>query len=410
MPKVTKQEAAKLIDLKSRVQAELNSNILPFWKGQSVDETYGGFIGRISQDGQRFPEAPKAAVLNTRILWSFAVAARSLGDQHLVPLATRAYTYLHRYFKDEAYGGVYWMLDHTGRVLEAKKQVYAQAFAIYSLVEYYRTTRHEEALAWAIDLFNALEHHAHDPQHGGYYEAYSQQWTTLGDVRLSDKDANEPKSMNTHLHVLEAYTVLFKVWPDPKLCQQLRSLIDLFLSQILNRQQQHLHLFFDDAWTTKSQTVSFGHDIEASWLLTEAAQVLGDPLVTPSVHQAALSMAHATLRVGRDADGSLYNEVDSQGHCDEDRHWWPQAEAVVGFLNAYQLSGAPEFLEAALACWAYIERHIVDNDHGEWYFRVSKEGLAYTQEDKLGPWKGPYHNTRACLEVMARVDDMVLHK
>ena len=372
-----------------------------------MDERHGGFIGQLRHDGQVVEGAPKGSVLHTRILWGFAAAGRALEDDRCLSLAQRAYAYLVDHFRDEEHGGIYWMLDHAGTPLQTKKQVYAQAFAIYGLAEYYRATGEDAAIAWAKHLFNTVERYCYDGQHGGYFEAYSRAWSLLGDVRLSEKDANEKKSMNTHLHVLEAYTTFYQVWPDPVLRQQLRSLITLFTTTILDKDRRHLQLFFEEDWTVRSTILSFGHDIEASWLLTEAAEAVGDPTLIERTHTLALQMAQATLDEGVDDDGALLNEDDPGGHRDEDRHWWPQAEAVVGFLNAYHLSGKPAFLDAALSSWNYIDTYLIDRENGEWFFRVSKAGRPYASENKVGPWKGPYHNVRACLEVMARIDKMV---
>ena len=186
--------------------------------------------------------------------------------------------------------------------------------------------------------------------------------------------------------------------------RQLTGLVELFRATILDPESGHLGTVFDEAWRPRSKVVSFGHDIEASWLMVEAAEVLGKPDLLAAVRKAALQMAQVTLDEGRDHDGALLYDADPDGPVDDDRHWWPQAEAVVGFLNAYQLTSARRFLDAALACWVFIENHLIDRKGGEWFSRVAKDGTSYTSEDKVGPWKGPYHNARACLEVMTRVD------
>jgi len=394
-----------LSPFRSRVVAELTEGILPYWMAHTLDDEHGGFVGRITHEGRVVAGAPRAAVLNTRILWTFAAAGRVLHDDRYRAVAERAYAYLVDHFWDAEHGGIYWMLDHTGRPLETKKQIYAQAFAVYALAEYYRLTDDASVLERAVDLFRTIERHSFDPTHGGYFEAYSRAWTLLDDVRLSEKDPNEKRAMNTHLHLLEAYTNLYRIWPDPALRQQLVGLINLFLTTILDAETGHLQLVFDEAWRPRSKVVSFGHDIEASWLLVEAAEVVGEAVA--SVQKTALQMAQVTLDEGRDHDGALLNDAEPDGRLDDDRHWWPQAEAVVGFLNAYQLTSAPRFLDAALACWTFIENHLVDREGGEWFFRVSRDGTPCASEDKVGPWKGPYHNARACLEVMTRVDRLL---
>lgn len=394
----------RLHELRSRVAAELTDGVLPYWIGHTLDEEHGGFVGRITHAGRVVAGAPKAAVLNTRLLWTFAAAARTLNDDRCRALADRAYAYLVDHFWDPEHGGVYWMLDHTGRPLEAKKQVYAQAFALYALAEYACLTGEASVLDRAVDLFRIIECRSADPAHGGYFEAYSRTWTLLDDVRLSEKDANEKKSMNTHLHLLESYTSLYRVWPDSTVRRSLAGLIELFLTTILDGPSGHLRLFFDERWTPRSTVISFGHDIEASWLLVEAAEALGDPGLLEAAQKTAVRMAGVTLDEGRDDDGAIFNEVDADGRLDDDREWWAQVEVVVGFLNGYALTSDRRFLDAALACWTAIENHFIDRAQGEWFFRVSRAGTPYASEDKVGPWKGPYHTVRACLEVMARVD------
>ena len=394
---------APLAPLAARARAELVEHILPYWAARTVDREHGGFVGRIDGHDRLVPGAPKGAVLNARILWTFAAAARALGADRWRAEADRAYAYLRAHVRDAEHGGVFWTVTAEGRPLDTKKQVYAQAFAIYALAEYARLGGPAEALAWAQDLYRRLEAHAVDPEHGGYYEAFARDWGPAADVRLSEKDDDAPKSMNTHLHVLEAYTTLYRVWPDAELAGRLRALLGLFLDRVIDPAAGHLTCFFEADWARASGLVSYGHDIEASWLLDEAAAVLGDGALAATVREASLRLARRTLAEGLDADGALFNEREAGGHLDTDKHWWPQAEAVVGFLNAYAHTGEGAFAEAALRAWAFIEAHLVDRAGGEWFFRVSRDGVPYREEDKVGLWKCPYHNARACLEIIERV-------
>lgn len=378
--------------------------ILQFWQARMVDREREGFYGRIDGEGRLHPDADKGSVLNARILWTFAAAYRRFGDTAFRHLALRAYDYLRDYFADEKYGGVYWMLDCDGRVLESKKQIYAQAFTIYALAEYHRASPEEAAGDWAIELFRLIEKYSYDEAQGGYLEAFSRNWDLLDDLRLSEKDANEAKTMNTHLHVLEAYTNLYRIWPDELLRQRLSRLIQLFLDTILDVERGHLRLFFDKNWRIRSQKISFGHDIEAAWLLTEAAEVLNAPDLLTRVQQAAVRMADAVLKKGVDTDGGLLNEAGPEGVTDSNKDWWPQAEAMVGFYNAYLLSGEQRFYEAAHRSWTFIKSHLIDRKNGEWYWAVTRDGRPVLSEDKAGPWKAPYHNTRACLEMASRLE------
>jgi mannobiose 2-epimerase len=296
------------------------------------------------------------------------------------------------------------MVDFEGRPIDTKKRIYGQAFAVYALAEYYHATDDAEILARALRLAAKIDAAGRDAVHGGYFEIYERDWTLAVDQRLSDVDMDEKKSMNTHLHLMEAYATLLRVREDSTVRLRLRELIEVFLTRILNPITHHFILFFDEEWRPRSEKVSFGHDIEGSWLLCEAAEVLGSAGVLKRVREAAVKMARAVYEQGLDADGGLLYEADKTGIIDTDKHWWPQAEAVVGFFNAYQLSGRPHFLDAAERSWAFIEKFIVDHEHGEWFWLVSRSGVPGNEHCKVDPWKCPYHNSRACFEVMERVD------
>ncbi|WP_218827755.1 AGE family epimerase/isomerase [Rubricoccus marinus] len=392
-----------LARLASGARAELVDHILPYWADRTIDPVRGGFIGRIDGHDRPEPGAARGAVLNARILWTFSAACRTLQTDQWCDEADEAYHALRDRFRDPDHGGIYWMVSASGEPTETKKQVYAQAFAIYGLAEYVRHSKDAEALAWAQDLYRLIERRAVDPVRGGYLEAFSREWGPLADVRLSEKDTDAPKTMNTHLHVLEAYTTLYHVWPDAGLAARIRALLDLFLDRVIDPVTGHLGSFFGMDWTPASGVVSYGHDIEASWLMDEAADVLGDDELSTRVRTASLRLARLACTEGLDEDGGLFNERDASGHLDADKHWWPQAEAVVGFLNAYAHTDDPAFARAAAQAWAFIQQHIIDREGGEWFFRVSRDGTPYREEDKVGPWKCPYHNARACMEIMHRV-------
>lgn len=386
---------------------ELLEEILPFWRQRAVDADRGGFIGEMSNDLRVRSEANKGLILNGRILWTFSAVHRFAGLAEDQSLARRAYKYLTRYFLDAQHGGFYWELDPAGGVVDDKKKIYGQAFGVYALAEYHRTFGDPAALQLAKDVFHLIEKHSHDPEHGGYGETLARDWQPCEDVRLSDKDMNEKKSMNNHLHVLEAYTNLFRVWPDPGLAGRLRELIDLFLRRILNREKTHFNHFFDAAWTPKSDSYTFGHDIEGSWLLYEAAEVLGDPGLLEPVGKVAVRIAKSVLLEGLDADGGLFYEGRGGAIVNSDKEWWPQAEAVVGFYSAWQLSGNEVFRYAASSCWQFIQQRIVDRRHGEWFWKVSADGLPDDTLPKVSIWKCPYHNGRCCLEIIHRTQTVL---
>jgi mannobiose 2-epimerase len=393
-----------LNDLRKRVEAELLSDILPFWLKHTIDEERGGFHGQIANELTIDPHAHKGLILNARILWTFARAFSVYKEPIYLATARRAYEYLCRHFWDYEFGGVYWMLDSNGLPVDTKKRIYGQAFTVYALAEYAHATGEQEAVDRAMRLVEQIESAGHDDAHLGYFETFERDWTLAVDQRLSDVDMDEKKSMNTHLHLLEAYATLLRYHEDVTVRFRLRELIEIFLKYIVDPATQHFILFFDEEWRPRSKKVSFGHDIEGSWLLCEAAEVLGDAEVLSRVQAAAIKMAQAVYAQGLDHDGGLMYERESDGHFDTDKHWWPQAEAVVGFLNVYELSGQQHFLQAADRSWRFIERFIVDRVHGEWFWLVSKDGVPDAHQDKVGPWKCPYHNSRACFEVMERLD------
>ena len=388
-------------DLRQKVEAELLSDILPFWLKYSIDDEFGGFRGQISNDLTIAPHAAKGLILNSRILWTFSKAFSVYHDPLYLATARRAYDYLTRYFWDAEFGGVYWMLDYLGKPHDTKKRIYGQAFTVYSLAEYFHASGDADALEKALRMVRSIESSSHDAEHGGYFETYERDWTLALDQRLSDVDMDEKKSMNTHLHLMEAYATLLRFHEDATVRLRLRELIEIFLDHVVDASTNHFIMFFDEEWRPRSNKISFGHTIEGSWLLCEAAEILGDAGLLARVREVAVKMAQTVFEQGLDSDGGLLYELNP---TDTDKHWWPQAEAVVGFLNAYGLTGQPHFLKAAQRSWEFIDKYIVDHEHGEWFWRVSKSGVPSEEQYKVDPWKCPYHNGRACIEVMERLD------
>ncbi len=388
-----------LAEMRAGAMEELTRNILPYWIKRMPDEKQGGFFGRIDGHDNVIADAPKGAILNARILWSFSAAFITVRDPVCLEMANRAYDYVCRHFIDDSYGGTYWCLTAAGEPLETKKQVYSIAFFIYALSWYHLATGDKEPLERAVELFNLIEEHSFDSDHNGYLEAFDRRWGELSDLRLSQKDENEKKTMNTHLHILEAYTSLYRIWPDERLRKQLANLVHIFTEKIVDAETGHLRLFFDERWNCRSSLVSYGHDIEALWLLHEAASALGDEA---SVRGTVLRIAAAAHK-GLADDGSLfYERDDTKEQFDRDRHWWVQSEAVVGFLNAWELSGDTSWLEMSAGAFDYIMTHLTDSVNGEWFWSIRADGSVNRDDDKAGFWKCPYHNTRMCLELNAR--------
>ena len=396
--------AAKLKDFSARVSDQLFGHIMPFWCGPALDHENGGWMGWLSNDLKSDRSQPKGLIVNSRILWAFSAVHRARPDPIYHQMAERAFDFVMNRFWDAKHGGAFWRLDDAGKVIDDSKKIYGQAFYIYALAEFHRAFGNRAALDRAKALFELVERHAHDAKFGGYVEICHRDWSEAGpDARLSDKDMNEKKSMNNHLHVLEAYTDLYRVWKNPRVEERLRELINIFGMKILDARTRHFNHFFDEQWRVRSDTYTFGHDIEGSWLLGEAAEVLEDAVLLKQTKAVALPMAEVTLKEGIDADGALRYEGKGGKIIDGGKECWPQAEAVIGFLNAFQLSGEAKFFETARRVWDFIENRLVDRVHGEWFWRITPEGGVDTTLPKVSEWKGPYHASRACLETIHRL-------
>ncbi len=392
----------KITTLRTEVEHELTTGILPFWMEKMADNVQGGFYGRIDGDDKLHADAPKGAILNARILWTFSAAYRLLRKPEYLETATRAKRYIIDKFYDNDFGGVYWSLTADGKPLDTKKQVYAQGFAIYGLSEYARATGDREALDYAVKLFETVEKYSFDRDRNGYIEAFTREWKPIEDMRLSDKDENTSKTMNTHLHILEPYANLYRVWKDERLERQLRNMLDLFTGKILNKKTYHLDLFFDNYWRTDGNIISYGHDIEASWLIHEAALVLGDETLLKQIEPVIVNIARAADE-GLNPDGSMiYERFVAEDHTDCELHWWVQAENVVGHVNLYQHFGDETALDTAMKCWRFIKDKIIDHANGEWHWSLMPDGTVNRRDDKAGFWKCPYHNGRMCMEIIER--------
>ena len=429
--------------LRSELLSCLENNILPFWL-RFQDEENGGFYGRMTGDGVLVKEASKGGILNARILWSFSAAYRVLGKAEYLAAATRAKDYILEHFIDPVYGGTYWELDYKGNPVDTKKQFYALGFMLYGMSEYVRALRQrpdasvseeeiESVLDVCISLYTCIEDHSLDEVYNGYIEACTREWGEIADMRLSELDANYPKSQNTHLHIIEPYANLYRVlseevrvkseqfkFPHNAECAKntnsnyslftihsslnkvetsLRNLIDIFCDKILNPETHHLDLFFEKDWTRGAGWLeSYGHDIECSWLMHEAALVLGDKEVLANVEPIVQLVAKASEK-GLNADGSMTHEANlDTGYVDDDRHWWVQAETVVGFYNIYQHFGDEAAFQKALRCWQYIK---------DW--SRDPERNINRKDDHAGFWKCPYHNSRMCLEIIERTQPLTIN-
>ena len=376
------------------------SSISEWWQSRALDKFNGGFVGEVDFFGKPNHTAEKGCVLNTRILWFFSELAGQSGEAEHLQQAKRSYNWLLDNLVDSEYGGLVWSVAPTGEVADGKKQTYAQSFGIYALCSYFHLTGDPNALAIAMSCFGFVEKHARDHESGGYVEACDRRWLPISDYRLSDKDLNLPKSMNTLLHVLEAYTALYKVNPTPQVEEAFRHVLNVFLERVVCDETHHLKLFFEMDWEDKSQTYSFGHDIEASWLLWEAALVLGDASVTEQVKDVSIKMAEVCANEAIGSNGQVCDDFDfSSGHKDEKSYWWVQAEALVGFMNAYALTSDSRYFQLCIKIWEFIQHQHMDKEHGEWHWVAKCDQTSAEQIYKAGFWKAPYHNGRAMMEL-----------
>jgi mannobiose 2-epimerase len=388
---------------RQEVSIELLS-ILEFWEQHMPDKKNGGFYGSIGNDNLPDMTAPKGIVLNSRILWSFSAASQFDKTNEWIKTATTAYKYIVDHFIDRKYGGVYWSVNDQGTPIDARKQIYGLAFCIYGLTEYYKATGENMAMHLAKDLYEKIEQHSRDKKNGGYLEAFTQGWKLKDDLRLSEKDDNEKKTMNTHLHIIEAYANLYKIWADAGLRDNIKHLLDVFDKYFLG-DSSHARLFMDENWKVKSSLVSYGHDIEASWLLLQCAETIGEAAYIDKFSIHAIQLAEATIG-GLDNDGGLWYEYDpSKNILTQEKHSWPQAEAMVGFFNAFQLTGDERYLHHSAKSWEFIKTYIRDNTNGEWFWGI-KSDYTIMQKEKAGFWKCPYHSTRACMEIAKRISGL----
>jgi cellobiose epimerase len=393
-----------LLQWKAELTAELN-RIMSYWINNTPDDINDGFVGRIASNGRIDNDAPKGSVLNARILWSFSAAYNFCKKPEYLKYAERAYQYITDYFIDKMHGGVFWTVDPKGMPLNTKKQVYAIAFTIYGLSEFYLASGNENAKLLAISLYSLLVDKSFDRERTGYFEAFSQDWQPANDLRLSEKDENEIKTTNTHLHVLEAYSNLYRIWPVDELKKQISLLINNFLDHFIDHSTGHLLLFFDENWYSKSALVSYGHDIEATWLLQKAAEQIQDDLLLKKIKSINLKVAEAAME-GLDTDGGLWYEYQpAENNLIREKHWWVQAEAMIGFFNAWQIDKDEKFSGAALKNWDFIQKNILDTENGEWLWGINENGKPMPGEDRVGLWKCPYHNTRACIELIKRLSE-----
>jgi mannobiose 2-epimerase len=384
-----KNEAAT--QLVTAVEENLYRNIVPFWINHAVDPVNGGFYGMVNAVGTGNATSPRAASLTARILWTFSALHRKDKDSTSLKTAQRAYQYLESRFIDKEYGGIYYMVDSHGNIVADKKDIFAHAFAIYGLSEYYQATEDTEALEQAKAIFTILDQHAHDSIHGGYYESFKRDWSVV----------EHNKTTGVILHEMEAFANLYRIWKSPLLENRLRELITIFLEKIINPVTHRQFCTLTADWRNLTDVESYGHDIQGAWLPLACAGILGHKDLIERCQKASLAMAEATL-VALQPDGRMIAEsVD--GKPVNSLSWWMPAEAIIGFVNAWQLTGDQAWIDRALLVWQYADRVLVDKEHGEWFYGIDRNGNVYENFPKVSEWKCPYHNSRMCLEVIQRL-------
>ena len=377
-------------------------NILKYWSQNTLDETNGGVIGEIDCLENKNLQAEKGSVMYARILWTFSATYIQKPNPEYLSIAERAFDEIKTKFYNPEQKGIYWSINADGTPKDTKNQIYALAFVIYGLSEFYKITENKEALELAIILYKSIQQHSFDKKNKGYFEAYTSDWKEIEDMRLSEKDVNEKKTMNTHLHIVEAFANLYLVWKDEELRENIIGILETIDYYFIDKDSWHLKLFFDENWNEKKDVISYGHDIEAAWLLQWCAEVSEDENLIKNYKHYAVKIADITLE-GLDKDGGLWYEYDPQeNHLITEKHWWPQAELWIGFVNAYQLTNDQKYLDIFEKNWEFTQKYIIDHQNGEWFWGIDKE-YQKIEKDKAGFWKCPYHNGRACIEVINRL-------
>ena len=385
------------------IRNHLTDYIIPFWKKLRDDEN-GGYYGYMDHDLKVDKKAVKGCILNSRITWFFANAYMTLKDESLLEEAKHGYEFMQKYCVDKEKGGVYWSVAYDGTPEDTTKHTYNQAFSIYALSSYYDASGDEEALKTAMDLFHIIEGRCMDEI--GYKEAFDREFKEIENDKLSENGVIAEKTMNTLLHVFEAYTELYRVSKDADVKKRLEWILDTIADKIYNPKLHRQEVFFDREMNSILDLHSYGHDIETAWLIRRGTDILGEKSYEDKMLPIVLDLTSQVYKVAFDGN-SLANECE-KGVVDQNRIWWVQAETVIGFLNGYALAPEhTEYLEAAKAEWNFIKEHVVDKRPGsEWFWDVNRKGESVDDKPIVEPWKCPYHNGRMCMEVIRRSSDV----
>lgn len=385
------------------ITKHLKEGIIPFWKNLR-DDQYGGYYGYMDYQQNLDKKAVKGCILNSRITWFFSNAYMTLGDESLLDEARHGYEFLRDHCLDRECGGVFWSVKYDGTPEDTTKHTYNQAFSIYALSSYYDASKDEESIRIAEELYNLIEERCSDE--GGYLEAFDREFKPVENDKLSENGVIAERTMNTLLHVLEAYTEFYRVTKKEEVKKRLEWILDVVAEKIYNPKLHRQEVFFDSEYHSLIDLHSYGHDIETAWLVDRAVEVMEDPEYERKMTPITKALTKEIYETAFDGH-SISNECE-KGVVDTDRVWWVQAEGVVGFLNGYQKDPEKkEYLEAAESIWQYIKDYLIDKRSGsEWFWLLDKEGKPYEYKPIVEPWKCPYHNGRMCMEVIRRKIDV----
>ncbi|RKI90891.1 N-acylglucosamine 2-epimerase [Parablautia intestinalis] len=386
--------------LAEEIKPHLTKKIIPFWKALRDDE-FGGYYGYMDYDLKLDKKAVKGCILNSRIVWFFSNAYMLLRDESLLQEAEHGFAFMKAHCMDRENGGVFWSIRYNGEPEDTTKHTYNQAFSIYALSSYYNASGKEEALDMAKELFHIIETRCTDEN--GYKEAFDRQFHEIDNDKLSENGVMADKTMNTLLHVFEAYTELYRVSKMPEVKERLEWIMDTFADKVYNPSLHRQEVFFDTEMNSILDLHSYGHDIETAWLIDKGVEVLGERKYEEKMTPITKDLTEQIYRTAFNGH-SLANECE-RGVVNEHRIWWVQAEGVVGFLNGWQKNpDNPYYRKAAESIWEFIKEYLIDKREGsEWFWEVDEQGKPYEGRPIVEPWKCPYHNGRMCFEVLKRI-------
>jgi mannobiose 2-epimerase len=390
-----------IASLYKETKDELLNHIMPFWN--KLKDPLGGFYGYMDYDLTVDKKAVKGVILNSRILWFYSNVYLTCKNEEALAYAKHAYDFLKDYCVDKEMGGVYWSLNYDGKPFDDMKHTYNIAFAIYGLSSFYDATKDEEALRLACELFEVIETKCRDEY--GYTEAFDREWNLIDNEQLSEDGYHADKTMNTLLHIIEAYTELYRVDKNERVREKLKEAVLTCKNKVYNADTKILGVFFDTKMNSIADIYSYGHDIEASWLIDRACEVLADDKLTKEIAPMTAEIVDMVLKTAYDK-GAMNNQY-CRGNIDKNRVWWVQAESVVGFLNAYEKTRNEEYLQVAINIWNYIKKYLIDKREGsEWFWLLDYSNNPVVGKPIVEPWKCPYHNGRMCMEVIKRYEKL----